>query len=117
MSTKECVGYFSFCSKLELFAKMKKYLVSTNSQKSRLSITQDLNKMKKIPHTHLVDIHKTKACATFQQKILNTTVVGAHQSFQFFRQIIWFLRNTRALSKLKYWILHHLISIIKLQNN
>ena len=44
-------------------------------------------------------------------------VVGARQSFQFFRQVTWFLGNKRASSKLKYWILHHLISIIKLQNN
>ena len=43
-------------------------------------------------------------------------VVGAHQSFQFFGQITWFLGNTRALSKCKYWTLYHLISIIKLQN-
>ena len=27
-------------------------------------------------------------------------VVGARQSFQFFRQITWFLENNRALSKL-----------------
>ena len=41
-------------------------------------------------------------------------VVGARQ---FFRQITWFLRNERALYKFKYWILHHLMSLIKLQNN
>ena len=40
--------------------------------------------------------------------------VGARQSFQFFRQIIWFLGNNRALSKFRYWILYNLISIIKL---
>ena len=44
-------------------------------------------------------------------------VVGARQSFQFFRQITWFLRNARTLCKFQYWILHHLISIIKLPNN
>ena len=43
--------------------------------------------------------------------------VGVRQGFHFFRQIIWFLGNARALSKFQYWILHHLISIIKLQNN
>ena len=57
-----------------------------------------------------------ETCAKFQQKILNSTVVEARQSFQFFRQITRFLRNTTVLSKLKYWILHRLISIIKLQN-
>ena len=51
MSTKRCLGCFSFCLDLEFFAKMKKDLVSTHSQKPGLSITQDLNKMKKIPNT------------------------------------------------------------------
>ena len=32
-----------------------------------------------------VDIGKWEACAKFQQKIFNSTEVGAHQSFQFFR--------------------------------
>ena len=41
-------------------------------------------------------------------------VVGARQSFQFFRQITWFLGNNRALSKFKYRILHKLISTVKL---
>ena len=43
--------------------------------------------------------------------------IGARQSFQFFRQITWFLGNERILFTFKYWILHHLISLIKLQNN
>ena len=43
--------------------------------------------------------------------------VGAHQSFQFFIQITWFLGNKTALFKFKYWILHNLISIIKLKND
>ena len=71
----------------------------------------------KNPTHSFVGICKTEKCAKFQQKILNSTVVGARQSFQFFSQITWFLGNTGALSKFKYWILHHLISIIKLQNN
>ena len=50
------------------------------------------------------------------KKILTFTVVGAFQIFQFSRQITWFLGNARALSISKYWILHHLINIIKLQN-
>ena len=52
--------------------------------------------------------------ANFQQKILNTTVVGTRQEFQFFRQITWFLRNNRALSKFRYRILLYLIRMIKL---
>ena len=38
---------------LELFAKIKKDLVSTHSFFTLLLITQDLNKIKKIPHTLL----------------------------------------------------------------
>ena len=44
-------------------------------------------------------------------------VVGASRSFQFFRQITWFLRNNRALSKFRYQILHNLISITKFYKN
>ena len=44
-------------------------------------------------------------------------VVGARPSLQFFRQKILFVGNNRDLSKLKYWTLHYLIVIIKLQNN
>ena len=40
-------------------------------------------------------------------------VVGARQSFKFFRQIAWFLGNNRTLSKFRYPILRNLISIIK----
>ena len=49
---KVVLDFFKFCLELELFAKIKKDLVSTHSQKPGLSITQDLNK-KKIPHTLL----------------------------------------------------------------
>ena len=110
------MGFFKFCLELGLFARIKKYLVSTHSQKPVLSITQDLNKIKKISHP-FVDIRKTETCGKLQQKILNSMVVGARQSFGFFRQITWFLRNTRPLSKFKNWILHQLISIIKSPNN
>ena len=50
----------------------------------------------------------------FQQKILNSKVVEARQSFQIFRQNTWYLINNRILTKLLYGILHYLISIIKL---
>ena len=60
MSTKECAGDFSFCLELEVFAKIKKYLVSTYSQKPVLLITLDLNKIKKKknPEHPFVDIVK-----------------------------------------------------------
>ena len=41
-------------------------------------------------------------CAKFQQKILNPMVVGARQSFQFFRQKTLFHENNKALSKFLY---------------
>ena len=93
--------FLKFCLGLELFAKIKKGLVSTHSQKSGLSITQDLNKVKENPEQPFVDIGKKETCAKFQQNILNSMVVGARQSFQFFRQIIWFLGNNRTLPKFK----------------
>ena len=46
-------GIFLFYLDLELFAKIKKDLVSTHSFFTLLLITQDLNKIKKIPHTLL----------------------------------------------------------------
>ena len=66
---------------------------------SFLQITQDLNEIKKYPPHPFVDIGKQITCAKFQQKILNCGVVGAHQSFQIFRQNTWFLENNRTLSK------------------
>ena len=51
MSTKECVGFFKFYLDLELFAKIKKTLVSTHWFFALLLITQDLNKIKKILQT------------------------------------------------------------------
>ena len=48
---QECLGFFLFYLDLELFAKIKKELVSTHSQKPSLSITQNLNKIKKIRNT------------------------------------------------------------------
>ena len=44
--------FFSF-SDLELFAKIKKDLASTNYRKPGLSMTQDLNNFKKNPRTLL----------------------------------------------------------------
>ena len=63
MFSKACVGFFLFCLDLELFAKIKKDLVSTHLFFTVLLITQDLNKIYK------------------KQKILNSMVVGARQRF------------------------------------
>ena len=56
-------------------------MVSTHSFFTFLLITQDLNKIKKNPEHPFLDIIKQKTCAKFQQKMLNSTVVGACQSF------------------------------------
>ena len=88
LSKKGCVGFFKFYLDLELFAKIKKDLVSSNSFFTLLVISQDLSKIKNIPHT---------TCAKFQQKILKSLVVGARQSFQFCRQKTWFPWNNRGL--------------------
>ena len=46
--------------------------------------------------------------AKFLQKILNSIVVAARQSFQFFKQNTWFLKSNGALPKFLYGILHYL---------
>ena len=51
----------------------------------------------KNPTDPFVDISKRKTCAKFQQKILHFAVVGARQSFQFFRKKAWFPGNNRDL--------------------
>ena len=83
MSTKACVGLFLFCLDLELFAKIIKDLVSTHSFLTLLLINQDLNKMKKIPHTFLQTFLSRKRVQNFSKKILNSLVVGTCQSFNF----------------------------------
>ena len=50
-------------------------------------------------------------------KITKLRLAEASQSFQFFRQITWFLGNYRVLYKFRYRILHNLLSIIKLLKN
>ena len=68
MSGKACLGIFLFCLDLELFAKIKKDLVSTHSLKPGLSITQDLDKIKKNPEHPFVDIISRKHAQNFSQK-------------------------------------------------
>ena len=52
---KRCLGFFVFCLDLELYAKTENDLVSTDSQKPVLLITQDRNKIKNAEHP-FVDI-------------------------------------------------------------
>ena len=118
MSRKGCVEFFLlFCLKLELFAKIKKDSSFYTLTETRV-INNSRSKQNQKSSKHVfLDTGKTEMCAKFQQRILYSTIVGARQSSKCFRQIIWFLGNKRALSKFKYLILHHLISIFKLQNS
>ena len=65
---KRVCGIFLFYLDLELFAKIKKDLVSTHSFFTLLSITQDLNKIKKIPHTLLYTLLSRKRVQSFSKK-------------------------------------------------
>ena len=56
-----------------------------------LEISQVLNKILKNPKHPFVEIGRKETCAKFQQKLLKSMTVGAHQSFQSFRQNTWFL--------------------------
>ena len=69
MSTKGCVEFFLFCLDLELFAKIKEDLV-------------------------LLKLLIRKVCRISAKK-LNSMVVGACQSFQYFRQKNWFLGDNK----------------------
>ena len=97
---KRVFGIVLFRLDLELFVKTKKHLVSRYSRKPGSSITQDLNKIEKIPNTLLQTLVSRKGGQNFSKKILNSMVVGAHQSFQFSRQITWFLGNNKAFLNL-----------------
>ena len=96
LSKKRCVGFFLFYLDLELFAKIKKDLVSTHSFFTLSLITQDLNKIKKT-HTPFCRHYYVENVCKVSAKILKSMVAGGRQSFQFFRQKTWFLGKNRAL--------------------
>ena len=77
-------------------------------------ISRHSQQNKKYPEHHFAEIGKLENCVKFQRKSLDSMVAGARQSFQIFRQNTWFLKYNRAFSKVLYWILHYLISTIKL---
>ena len=58
LSQKVFLGFLLFYFDLELFAKIKKDLVSTHSFSTVLLITKDLNKIKKNPTHPFADITK-----------------------------------------------------------
>ena len=66
MTTKGFVGGFSFCLDLELFAKIKKDLVSTYLFFTFLLLTQKSKQNKKNLANPFVDSIKWKTCTKFQ---------------------------------------------------
>ena len=65
---KSVFGIFLFCLDLELLAKVKRDLVSTHSFFTLLLITQDLNKVKEIPHILLQTLLSRKRVQNFSKK-------------------------------------------------
>ena len=90
MSTKRCSGFILFCLDLRLLIKNVKKRVCRNQVFLFLQITQDLSKIIKKSWTDFCRHCEVSA------KILNSMVVGACHSFQFFRQKTWFLENNRV---------------------
>ena len=80
VSTKECVGFFLFHLDLKLFAKTKKDLVSTHSFFTLLLITQDVNKIKKIPHIILQTLPSRNVCKVSTR---NIKIYGSWSSSKF----------------------------------
>ena len=60
--------FFLFCLNLELFAKIKKDVVSTHSFFTFLLLIQDLTKIKKIPNTLLQTLLSRKRVQNFSKK-------------------------------------------------
>ena len=91
---KSLWDFFKFCLELELFATIKNLVLHTHRNQV---YNNSRSKQNKKNSTHpFVDITNEKTCARFQQKILNSVVVQARQSFQFFRQKTWSLGNNRG---------------------
>ena len=68
MSTKGYLGFILFCLDLDLFTNIKRDSVYTHSLKPFLLITQDLNKIKKIPNTLLYAFLSRKRVQNFGKK-------------------------------------------------
>ena len=91
-------NFFNFIQILSYFQKIKKtWFLHT---RFCTFINNSKSKQNKENATHsFVDITKQKTCVKFQQKKKKkkSMVVGARQSFQFFRQKTWCRGNNRGL--------------------
>ena len=89
---------------LSYFQKYKKtqFLLTLRDQVFYIFlITQDLNKIKKNSKTLLQTLLSRKRVQYFSKKKSNSMAVGARQSFHFFKQFTWFLKNNRVLRKFR----------------
>ena len=115
MSTKGCSGLFSFYLKFELCICQNKQRPDFYTlTETRFTNNSNLNKVKKIPSTLLQTLERQKSVQNFSKNV--KLYRSSSSSEQFFMEITQLLGNKRVLSKFKNQILHHLISIIKLQN-
>ena len=88
-------NFFNFIQILSYLQKIKTWFLLI---RFCTFINNSKSKQNKENATHFfVDITKQRTCVKFQQKILKSIVVGARQSFQFFRQKTWFHGNNRGL--------------------
>ena len=72
--------FLSFCLDLELFAKIKGPGFYTLTDTRFFNNSGSKQNKKNSEHT-FVDTGKQERCSKFQQKILNSMVVGARQNF------------------------------------
>ena len=94
MSIKACVGFF-----LILF---RTWIICQNQKIPGFYTLRETRLINNSVFKQNLKIVRRKRVKNFSKKIINSTVVGARQSSQFFRQITWFLGNTRTLPKFKY---------------
>ena len=89
---KMVCGIFLFQLDLELLGKLKKYVVSIHSFFTFLLITQDLHKIKKIPHTPLQTLLSRKREKSFSKKYYTLWQLELIKVFNFSDKNSGFLR-------------------------
>ena len=89
MSAKASLGFFLFC--LDSFLQKSKKIQFLNTFFYIFIDNSRYKQSKKILNTLLQTLLSRKPLQIFSKKKLNFVVVRAHQRFQFFGQIAWFL--------------------------
>ena len=105
MCSKGCSRFVFIWFRFSVICQNKKTLVSAHSQKPDLSITQDLNKIKKSWILFCIHWQVGKVCK-ISIKNIKSVIVGARQNIQLFKQMTWFLGNNRLFLDLSsgFWI-------------